>query len=236
MNYASGALIKLDDNKLTSFDVGVFGPIIRGFISNKQTGNSISVAKSNSITSPQFRHTKILFSSFFLDDFDCGLNAGCGSEKWFVLNATELSPYVTGGTCQDDAPFSALTAVICTCPPANDISPCQCDFVSSTSTNLKLSCSAQSLGDAVMKEKLAKIPADSYSVQAMDLSGNNLTAVPSEVASYPLLDTVSLASNQIGALVSGDLQLTATLKSLDVSFNQISSIAVGALPGNFHYF
>ena len=163
------------------------------------------------------------------------MNAGCGSEKWFVLNATELSPYVTGGTCQDAAPFSALTAEICTCPPANDISPCQCGFVSSTSTNLKLSCSAQSLGNAVMKEKLAKIPADSYSVQSMDLSGNNLTAVPSEVASYPLLDAVSLASNQIGALVSGDLQLNATLKSLDVSFNQISSIAVGALPGDFDY-
>ena len=83
-----------------------------------------------------------------------------------------------------------------------------------------------------MKEKLAKIPADSYSVQSMDLSGNNLTEVPSEVASYPLLDTVSLASNLIKALVLGDLQLSATLKSLDVSFNQISSIAVGALPGD----
>ena len=84
-----------------------------------------------------------------------------------------------------------------------------------------------------MKEKLGKIPADSYSVQSMDLSGNNLSAVPSEIASYPLLDIVSLASNQIRALVSGDLSLTAVVVSLDVSFNQISSIAEGALAGDF---
>ena len=56
VSYASGALIKLDDNKLTSFDEGVFGPIIRGFISNTQTGNSISVAKSKAIMSPQLLH------------------------------------------------------------------------------------------------------------------------------------------------------------------------------------
>ena len=69
VSYANDALIKLDDNKLLSFDQGVFGPIIRGFITNKQTGNSISVAKSKSITSQQLRHykTKINFivSLFF---------------------------------------------------------------------------------------------------------------------------------------------------------------------------
>lgn len=51
-NYASGGLINLDSNLLTSFDEVVFGPIIRGFISNDQTGNSISVANSKSIMSP----------------------------------------------------------------------------------------------------------------------------------------------------------------------------------------
>jgi hypothetical protein len=50
--YASGGLINLDSNLLTSFDEVVFGRIIRGFISNDQTGNSISVANSKSIMSP----------------------------------------------------------------------------------------------------------------------------------------------------------------------------------------
>jgi len=51
-NYASGGLINLDSNLLTSFDEVVFEPIIRDFISNDQTGNSISVANSKSIMSP----------------------------------------------------------------------------------------------------------------------------------------------------------------------------------------
>jgi Leucine-rich repeat (LRR) protein len=67
----------------------------------------------------------------------------------------------------------------------------------------------------------------------IDLSGNLLTRVPSNLTQFPQIKTVSLASNNITSLASGDLSFKQnTFKLfLNVSNNQITSIAPNAFPG-----
>ena len=166
------------------------------------------------------------------------MNAGCSKEKWFVMNATTLSSYVTGAVCGDSysTPFADLTAEICACPPAVDISPCTCAFSSSSSaeaTRLVISCVDQSLGDETMASKLAKCPASSYSVDTFFLDGNALTVVPSALIDYPLLDRLSLANNKIASVKKGQLTLSVAVVHLDLSSNQIDAIDTESLPGDF---
>jgi len=58
-------------------------------------------------------------------------------------------------------------------------------------------------------------------------------ASTSLLARFPLLNYVSLASNAITSILKGDLVLTAPLKFLDLSSNQISRVAVGSLPSSY---
>ena len=152
-----------------------------------------------------------------------------------------LSPYVTGGTCGDplSTPFSALTATICACPPAVDIGPCECalmsDSTSSKPNPLKITCTGKSLNDSTMASIIKKILPSLYAVYAFDLSQNNLTVVPSGLDLFSLLNYLSLASNQIAAINSGDVGLTAAVSFLDFSANQITTVAPNALPGSPHY-
>ena len=181
-------------------------------------------------------------SSPFCSPFDCGVDLACGNEKWLVTNDL-LWPYVTGGECGDDkrTPFASLTQVICACPPAVDILPCGCSFSGGdgqNGKNLAITCFGYKaiLDDAAMAEKLAKIPADLYPVDAMDLSDNSLTFVPLALPLYPLLAVLSLAKNKISAVknttTSGQLNLlSAPVLYLDLSSNAIVSIDDGLLPG-----
>jgi len=170
------------------------------------------------------------------------VDLACGNEKWLVTNDL-LWPYVTGGECGDDkrTPFASLTQVICACPPAVDILPCGCSFSGGdgqNGKNLAITCFGYKaiLDDAAMAEKLAKIPADLYPVDAMDLSDNSLTFVPLALPLYPLLAVLSLAKNKISAVknttTSGQLNLlSAPVLYLDLSSNAIVSIDDGLLPG-----
>ena len=155
-----------------------------------------------------------------------------------MMNATELSSYVTGAVCGDSysTPFADLTAEICACPPAVDISPCTCAFSSSSSaeaTRLVISCLDQSLGDETMASKLSKCPSSSYSVDTFILDGNALAVVPSALTDYPLLDRLSLANNKITSVKKGQLTLSAAIVQLDLSSNQIDAIDADSLPGDF---
>jgi hypothetical protein len=166
------------------------------------------------------------------------VDAGCGNEKWFVLDFTALSPYVAGAVCGDSSstPFADLTPQICACPPAADISPCTCAFSSSSSaeaTRLVISCVDQSLDDETMASKLSKCPSSSYSVDTFILDGNALTVVPSALIDYPLLDRLSLANNKITSVKKGQLTLSAAIVQLDLSSNAIDAIDTDSLPGDF---
>ena len=123
VEYASGAVINLNDNKLTAFVQGVFKSILDYFVSNSFTSNVISVTKSKSIN---YCHA-IVFPP----------KIGCGSESWLVGQSAYF-PLITGGICGDaDATaFSALTTGICLCPPSPSLSPCTCGMtVGSVSTD-----------------------------------------------------------------------------------------------------
>ena len=69
-------------------------------------------------------------------------------------------------------------------------------------------------------------------VKTLDLSGNLLTQVPTDLTQLANVTSLSLASNGLTSIGSGELKLKATVVSLDVSNNSISTIATDALPGD----
>ena len=181
------------------------------------------------------------------DAFDCGVHLGCGNETWLVTN-TVLSSYVTGGTCGDalSTPFSALTATICTCPPAGDISPCGCELMTDSSTpTVNVTCSGFGLDDKAMANILMNISA-TVPVRTFILSRNALTKVPSQLsylsrvadgwtsssllAQFPLLDHIDLSHNALKSVLAGDLTIKAPLLLLDLTFNNINSIEASSMP------
>ena len=87
-----------------------------------------------------------------------------------------------------------------------------------------------------MASIMKKILPSLYAVYAFDLSQNNLTVVPSGLGSFYLLSFLSFASNQIAAINSGDINLTAAVSFLDFSANRITSVAPNSLPGSTHNF
>ena len=160
---------------------------------------------------------------------DCGSPSGaqCGSEQWFLSNAT-LLPFVKG-TCQNGNEFSSYSKEVCLCPPAADLGTCTCALT--TDTTVTISCAGLSLDDSAVEtlvDKIAWAPVDTF-----DLSGNLLTKVPANLASQlASVTTLSLASNGLTSIETGELSLKATVVSLDVSNNSISTIATDALPGD----
>jgi len=70
-------------------------------------------------------------------------------------------------------------------------------------------------------------------VDTFDLSGNQMTSVPSGLTQFNELANLNLSTNAITAVETGQLKLPAAVKSLDLSSNQISVIAASSLPGNY---
>ena len=63
------------------------------------------------------------------------------------------------------------------------------------------------------------------------MSKNTLTKIPDSLPQYTQLTTLSVASNAITSVATGQVALTANVVLLDFSSNQISTIAAGSLPG-----
>ena len=161
------------------------------------------------------------------------------------MTNSALSPFVIGGTCGDSlsTPFASLTQTICTCPPAIDISPCVCALMtSSSSPTVNISCSGYGLGDKAMADILMNISA-TVPVETLILSRNSLTKVPSELSylfrvssstslltQFPLLGYIDLSHNAITSVIAGDFKIKAPLSLLDLSFNNISTIATSSMP------
>jgi len=166
------------------------------------------------------------------DPFDCGAMIGCDGDTWLLSNAT-MRTYVVNATCSDvdTTPFTALTALNCKCP-IYSISPCTCRTTMGSNTTLTISCANKNLTDSSMVKIFTKIPA-STPVDQLDLSGNLLTRVPANLTQYPTLNNLSLASNFITSIASGDLTLPANVVVLDVSKNLISSVSKDSLPANY---
>jgi len=161
---------------------------------------------------------------------DCGSPSGdqCGSEQWLLSNAT-LLPYAKG-TCQNGKDFSSYSNEVCLCPPAADLGGCTCALTTGSDTTVTINCAGLNLGNSAettLVDKIAWAPIDTF-----DLSGNLLTEVPANLAlQLSNVTSLSLASNGLTSIGSGELNLKATVVSLDVSNNSISTIATDARPG-----
>ena len=257
VKYAPGAVINLNDNKLTAFAQGVFKSILDYFASdNSLATNSISVTKSKFIHII-FHYLSVLHysNSFFfnsnLDDFDCGKKVGCGSESWLVGQSDYL-PFIKGGVCGDSdaTPFSALTNGICLCPSSTSLLPCSCELTTGSVGTVNVTCASKGLGDAATVKLLQSV-SPTIPVDTLILSGNKLSKVPSTssrraysvtsrattkslLTPFTRLNYVDLSSNVITAINTGDLTLKAAVKFLNLDSNKISSVAAGSLPSKFH--
>ena len=167
-----------------------------------------------------------------LDLFDCASKIGCGSEGWIILDAS-LNVYVKNATCNDATPFSSLTELNCECPVAS-IGPCSCQPTAGSNATLTISCENQNLDDAAMKAIIDNVP-PTTPVDTFDFSQNQLTAVPTGLTQYATLVSVTVASNSITSIGSNDLSLTGNVLLIDLSFNKISVIAPGSLPGTITF-
>ena len=165
-----------------------------------------------------------------------------------MVTNTALLPYIAGGTCGDslNTPFASLTASICACPPAIDISPCGCALMgNSSSPTLNVTCSGYGLDDKAMANILMNISA-TVPVRTLILSRNSLTKIPSPlsylsrvadgsspsslITQFVVLDYIDLSRNAITSVLAGDLTIKTPLVFLDLSFNNISTVAASSMP------
>ena len=164
------------------------------------------------------------------DPFNCGAAIGCGGDGWLISDPSLLS-FVANATCSDSAatPFPSLTALNCQCPELS-IAPCTCQPSEGSSTSLTISCANLGKDNAAIETVVANTPATTP-VDTFDLSGNILTSISADLPQYKTLIRVSFANNSITSIGSTDLSLTGNVLLIDVSYNQISNIAAGSLPG-----
>ena len=156
-------------------------------------------------------------------------NLTTANSYYFIVN--DSYPLCNDGSTVDN--FLNLT-VICKCPAYSTyIAPCVCGPTKNSegvSSTLTISCAAQSLGDSALSDIFKNVSSTSP-VDTMNLSGNQLTKIPSGLPQYETLVSVTVANNSITSVGSTDLSLSGNVTLIDLSYNQISVIAPGSLPG-----
>ena len=115
--------------------------------------------------------------------------------------------------------------------------PCSCKTTTNSAgvfstTALTISCANQTLNDTTMETVFSKIPVTAP-IDTVDLSNNSLTFIPNYLTTYPELANVILATNNITSIGSNDLQLVGNVTLIDISSNQITSIADNSFPSLF---
>jgi Leucine-rich repeat (LRR) protein len=86
-----------------------------------------------------------------------------------------------------------------------------------------------SLTDKQVKNAIDSLPSTTP-VDTFYLQGNALTFIPSGLTQFTQLTTIDLSGNQITAINTAELTLSAAVISLDLSSNLIAQIASGSLP------
>ena len=148
----------------------------------------------------------------------------------------QLGSGATAAKCTDGTVVSTstLTPLVCNCPTyASDIAPCVCGATRDSSTTLTLSCANGGLDGSSLANVFSNVSAATRQlVDTINLDFNRLVQVPaSALKQYPNFKSLSIASNQITAIGADDLNLPATFVLVDLSNNNISSVAPsGAFP------
>ena len=136
------------------------------------------------------------------------------------------------GTCQNGKDFSTYSNEVCLCPPAADLGTCNCALSTGSTTTVSVDCSGKQLNDsavATLVNTISWAPIDT-----LNLSGNNMTKIPSGLGALKQLSSLSVEANQIASIGAADLSsLVAAVKRLNFASNSISTIAAGSFPGQF---
>ena len=124
---------------------------------------------------------------------------------------------------------TSLEPQILVCPVVEDYDPCSCnefylndfhDFYSS------LDCREKNLGDTKTSQVLNGflLPTVTW-LGSVNLTGNQLTHIPIQLAAYNYLMTIDLSFNRIDSIPKGSFPKLAKLKQIYLQNNQISEIA-----------
>ena len=80
--------------------------------------------------------------------------------------------------------------------------------------------------EAIIKNLPATTP-----VAQLNLRNNTLTKIPANLPQYTQLKNLIVSQNDITSVKANEVALTANVTNLDLSYNQISKIEAGTLPG-----
>ena len=85
-----------------------------------------------------------------------------------------------------------------------------------------------------MEAIVKNLPATTPVVQ-LNLRNNTLTKIPANLPQYTQLKNLIVSQNDITSVKANEVALTANVTNLDLSYNQISKIAAGSLPGKNYF-
>ena len=122
------------------------------------------------------------------------------------------------------------------CPPPDTYAPCRCtedlSKLGGVKPRVKLDCFERNLSDSNASNILdVFLSPDISPISILDLSFNQLTRIPSQVRSFPHLQSVLIIHNVIDSIAFGDLNITGRDTTLNFSHNQLTTIAPGAFTG-----
>ena len=127
-------------------------------------------------------------------------------------------------------------SVLFYCPARKLIRPCRCIKIDPEQGNdslARLDCYEKDLNDSTASAILEAYLSTRHvtPLKYLDLQKNGLTHVPSQLKSFPRLDTVYMYDNAIRTIRYGDFNFTATLNHLSLDSNQLTTIEPGAFQG-----
>ena len=117
------------------------------------------------------------------------------------------------------------------CPDEPVIAPCICENYGTGESSFWLDCSSQDLDDSQVDRMLKSI-VYSPQLRLLNLRGNRLTKVPSQIRLFPNLNRLNLGNNKIKSIRVKDFNFSqsATVE-LWLNNNQLTIIEPGSFNG-----
>ena len=118
------------------------------------------------------------------------------------------------------------------CPPPDTYAPCRCTEDLSKLGGVKLDCFERNLSDSNASNILdVFLSPDISPISILNLSFNQLTRIPSQIRSFPHLQSVFITHNFIESIAFGDFNSTGRDTTLNFFHNQLTTIAPVAFTG-----
>ena len=120
------------------------------------------------------------------------------------------------------------------CPAPDAYAPCRCTEDLPTNVGgIKLNCFDRNLSGLNASDILDAFltTPDISPLSTLDLSFNQLISIPSQIRSFPHLQSVYIIHNSIESIAFGDFNITGRDTTLNFFNNQLTTIAPGAFAG-----